>query len=249
MPVIYGILAVYGTLLFALTLILAVPTYFFVFTFFPPQRAPRAAHQVSRFWAGVLMFFLMVRVRVKNREILDPNAVYVVIANHLSQLDIPTYAIACTPVVRFLAKAELGKIPLLGYVIRRTYLMVKREDKADRHKIMIAMQKTLEEGIGLFLCPEGTRNRTEQALLPFKDGAFRLAIRAQVPLAVLVVYNSHLRNRPAQPLSLVPGTIEAEWLEVVDTRGMTEEDVEKLRDRVWSGMKTKILNRRSAHGK
>lgn len=249
MPIIYGLLAIWGILFFALNLVLAVPTYFFVFTFFSEKRAPHAAHAVSRFWARVLMTFLFVRVKVRNKEILDPKATYVFVANHLSQLDIPTYALACRNTLRFLAKAELGKIPLLGYVIRKTYFMVKREDKADRTKSMLAMQKSLEEGIGLFICPEGTRNRTKEILLPFKDGAFRLAIQAQVPVAALVIYNSHWRNRPTQPLSLVPGVIGAEWTEVVDTRGMTETDVDALRDRIRSNMEAKIISWRAKHGK
>lgn len=248
MPLIYGILAIYGILFFTITLVLAVPTYFLVFNIWPERKAIHVAHKVSRFWASTLLTALFIRLRIKNKALLDPNKKYVAIANHLSQLDVPAYAVACRPAVRFLAKAELGKIPLMGYVIRRTYFLVKREDKSDRVKTMAALQKSLEGGAGLFICPEGTRNRTDAPLLPFKDGAFRLAIQAQVPLAVLVIYNSSKRNSPKIPLSLIPGTIDAEWLEVIETKGMTENDVEALKTRVRKNMEDHILAWRAQHG-
>lgn len=248
MPLIYGLLALWGTVFFAITLLLSVPSYFLVYVLYPPSKAPFVAHKVSRFWAAFLMTSLLVRVRVKNKHLLDPKGKYICIANHLSQLDIPVYALACRPPVRFLAKAELGKIPLLGYVIRRNYFLVRREDKADRTRIMAAMHRNLGEGLGLFICPEGTRNRTTATLLPFKDGAFRLAIQAQVPIAVLVIYNSHKRNSPKIPLSLIPGTIYTEWLEVVDTRGLKEEDMEGLKQRIHANMEKHIVEWRTRHG-
>jgi len=47
------------------------------------------------------------------------------------------------------------------------------------------MRQSMEKGISVFLCPEGTRNKTDQPLLDFKDGAFRLAIATQKPLAIV----------------------------------------------------------------
>ncbi len=241
MQVIYFLLAIYGLTIFVITLILIVPCYFLVFLIQPENKIPFVAHKFTRLWGNILLPLVFVRVKIKNKELIKKNRTYVFIANHLSQLDIPVYVHATHNVLRFLAKAELGKIPLLGYVIKKTYFMVRREDKSDRQKIMQLMKQTLEQRIGLFICPEGTRNRTKNILLPFKDGAFRLAIEAQVPLAVFVVYDSYLRNKPSSPLSLIPGTIHGEWIEVVDTTGMTEKDVPALKERVWRDMEKSII--------
>ena len=249
MQIIYTLLAIYALVFFTCTVIIFTPCYFLLFLLSDPLKAPFRAHRLSRTWASLVIAGLLVRVKIKGKEKLDPNATYVCIANHLSQLDVPVYAMACLPAIRFLAKAELGKIPLMGYVIRRTYFMVDRSNKSDRSKSMAAMQKSLGEGIGLFLCPEGTRNRTGEPLLPFKDGAFRLAIEAQVPLAALVIYNSHRRNSPRIPLSLIPGTIEGEWIEVIDTKGLTEKNTEELKDRVRKNMENHIIAWRKEHGR
>jgi 1-acyl-sn-glycerol-3-phosphate acyltransferase len=61
---------------------------------------------------------LFIPSRVRNRHVIDSGKTYVFVANHQSQLDIPLYAIACSNIFRFLAKAELTKIPLMGYIIR-----------------------------------------------------------------------------------------------------------------------------------
>src|SRR5688500_11520050 len=101
--------------------------YFIIFTFLPGKRAPHAAHVWSRTWAKFLAVFLFLRLKVEGKEKIDPQQTYVFVANHRSQLDIPLYALACRNTFRFLAKEELTRIPLMGYVIKRLYLTVNRE--------------------------------------------------------------------------------------------------------------------------
>lgn len=225
----YGLLA---ATLFAVSLLIVVPVYFLVFTFFSEKRAPHIAHKyISRSWAKIFYIIFLIRVKVKGRELIDKNKTYVFVANHLSQLDIPAYAIACRNTIRFLAKIELTKIPLMGWVIHKLYLSVDRSNKEARHRSMLNMRKSIEDGISVFICPEGTRNRTSEPLLPFKDGAFRLAIEAQVPLAVLTVIDSQKLLSPLRPVELAPGIIHAIWDAPIDTRGMTEADVPLLKEK------------------
>ena len=225
---IYGMLA---AVLFAVSLILVVPVYFIVFSFFPQKRAPHIAHKISRAWAKIFYIIFLIRVKTNGKQLIDDTKTYVFISNHLSQLDIPAYAIACKNTIRFLAKIELTKIPLMGYIIRKLYLSVDRSSKEARSQSMLNMQKSLQEGISVFICPEGTRNRTSQPLLDFKDGAFRLAIKAQVPLAVLTVLDSQKLLSPLRPVELAPGTIHAIWDKPIDTTGMTEDDLPALKEK------------------
>ena len=134
----YGLLA---ATLFAVSLLIVVPVYFLVFTFFSEKRAPHIAHKyISRSWAKIFYIIFLIRVKVKGRELIDKNKTYVFVANHLSQLDIPAYAIACRNTIRFLAKIELTKIPLMGWVIHKLYLSVDRSNKEARHRSMLNMQ-------------------------------------------------------------------------------------------------------------
>ena len=224
-------------LFFFYALVMLVPAfllfmifYFLVFSLLPGTRAPHVAHRyVTRNGAMILFALLFIRVKFKNKNLVDPGKTYVFIANHQSQLDIPAFARSCTNTFRFLAKAELMKVPVLGYIIRKLYISVNRSDKSDRARSMENMMASLRENVSVFICVEGTRNRTDKPLLEFKDGAFRLAIESQLPLAVLTVKDSKKLLDSNRHFEMSPGTIHCEWSSPIDTRGMTADDLPRLK--------------------
>ncbi len=244
--VLFGI---YAALFFIATLLLVTICYFFVFIFLSKKKAPHIAHRiVSRTWARVLCFGFFTPVRIKNREYIEPNKTYVMIANHQSQLDIPLYAIASKNTLRFLAKAELTKIPLMGYIIRNLYMTVNRKDRSDRNKSIEIMRKSLEEHISVFLCPEGTRNRLKDPpLLDFRDGAFRLAIITKRPIAVLTLLNTGDKLSPLRPIEFTPGPIYCIWDKPIDTSSLTLEDVPALKEKVRQIMMEHLSDFRNSH--
>lgn len=190
--------------------------------------APHVAHRLSRFWAALLFFFFFIRADIKNKQLIRKDVTYVFIANHLSMLDIPMYARSCKNTFRFLAKAELTKIPLMGFIIKNLYITVNRADKTDRSKSLEKMKASLNDNISVFIAPEGTRNKTDKPLLDFKEGAFRLAIETQKPLAILTVINTKQHLPPGQLLQMSPGTLKAVWSDPIETKGMTEKDIKPL---------------------
>jgi 1-acyl-sn-glycerol-3-phosphate acyltransferase len=223
----------YALIIFLCTLILSSLCYFFIFTFVDQKRAPFIAHQyISRTWAATILFLFGIRTVVKDKRLLDPDQVYVFIANHRSQLDIPAYAVATDHTIRFLAKSELMKLPLMGYIIKHLYVSVDRKDKVARAKSMDNMIASLKEGISVFICPEGTRNKSADPLLPFHDGAFRLAIQSQNPLACMVIINSDKLLSPLRPIELSPGRLTCIWLKPFSTKGMTLADLPQLKESV-----------------
>lgn len=243
--VLFGI---YALLIFPVTMIITTILYAIIFLVFPGKKAPHVAHGLSRIWARFLLVIYFLPTRIRNKQFIDPEKTYVFIANHQSQLDIPLYALACKNTFRFLAKAELTKIPLMGFIIRKLYLSVNRADRADRNKSIEVMRKSLEEGISVFLCPEGTRNRYEEPpLLEFRDGAFRLAIATQTPIAALTVLNTGRKLSPADPIALAPGTLHAVWDEPIATTGMTMDDVPALKERVMKNMIAHLEEYRKQH--
>lgn len=232
--VLFGI---YALLIFPGTLIIAAIVYALIFLLFSGKRASHIAHGFSRAWARTLMIFFCMPTRIRNKHFIDQERTYVFVANHQSQIDVPLYALSCKNTFRFLAKAELTKIPLMGFIIRKLYLSVNRTDRADRNKSIEIMRKSLEEGISVFLCPEGTRNKQEDpALLDFRDGAFRLAIATQTPIAALTVLNTGRKLSPLHPIALAPGTVYAVWDEPIETKGMTMDDLAALKERVMHNM-------------
>jgi 1-acyl-sn-glycerol-3-phosphate acyltransferase len=224
---------VYAVLIVILSFFIVIPSYFFVFWFVPADKAPFMAHKVSRFWAGFLLTCYFIRVDAKGRELIKPDQAYVFVCNHRSQLDIPLFARACVNTFRFLSKIEVTKIPLMGYIVGRIYITVDRKSKEDRAKSIIKMQDSLlKEKISVVLYPEGTRNRTNEPLLPFKDGAFRLAIDTQLPIAILTILNSAGFSPVNKFMQLKPGTLKAIWTEPISTVNMTPKDIPRLKELV-----------------
>jgi 1-acyl-sn-glycerol-3-phosphate acyltransferase len=234
------IFTLYASIVFGITFFIVIPCFFLIFNLYSKQRAPHIAHRLSHVWAQVLIILFFVRAVIKNKKVIDPDKTYIFVANHLSFLDIPLYALSCRNTFRFLSKAELAKIPVLGYVIKNLYITVDRNDRADRSLSLKKMKQSLDEHISIFLCPEGTRNQTAEPLLPFKDGAFRLAIESGTPLAVLTIFNSNVLLNPKRWFSLSPGVVYAEWHEPIVTTGMKEEDLESLKSTVREIMLSSI---------
>lgn len=240
LKLIYGVVA---GLIFILSFAITTPLYFLVFVFAPKDRSVPWAHRyISYNWARFLLFVFGVRLRIHNAQSLDKDATYVFIANHRTQMDIPVYAASNKHIIKFLAKKELTNIPLMGYIIKNLYISVDRSDKKDRNRSLKAMMDTLKSGISVFLAPEGTRNKTDKPLLDFRDGAFRLAIEAQVPLAVLTIKGADKINSVKNPLELTPGTIDCFWSDPIITKGMKFEDLESLKNRARELMLQHLQN-------
>lgn len=224
---------IYAILIVIISHLIVMPCYLLIFSTFPADKAPHAAHKISRFWAEFLFVCFFIRVNVKGTENIDKNQTYIFVCNHRSQLDIPLFARACRNTFRFLSKIEVARIPVLGYVVKKLYITVDRKSKEDRIKSIEKMSDSLiREHISVVLFPEGTRNRTEAPLLDFKDGAFRLAIDTQLPIAVLTILNSGEFAPANKFLQLRPGTLKARWSKPIETKGMSLDDLPKLKEEV-----------------
>jgi 1-acyl-sn-glycerol-3-phosphate acyltransferase len=227
-----SLFAVYAIIVVIASCVIVIPPYLIVFNFFPKKSAPYIAHKLSRFWAKFLFTFFFIRVKVKGKDLIKPEQAYIFVCNHCSQLDIPLFAMACRNTFRFLSKIEVTRVPVFGYVVKKLYITVDRKDRNNRVVSFNAMRKSLlEEKISVILFPEGTRNRTEQPLLDFKDGAFRLAIDTQLPIAVLTIYNTK-EHLPTGKFEMKPGIVNAAWSEPVETKGMTLDDIPMLKEKV-----------------
>ncbi|MBE0660603.1 MAG: 1-acyl-sn-glycerol-3-phosphate acyltransferase [Bryobacteraceae bacterium] len=140
-----------------------------------------------RLWARMVLGIAGARVRVHHAERLDPNANYVVAANHLSLLDTPLMLWSLPLEFKFLAKRELLKTPFIGWYLKRGgHLTVDRKSLRSSLESMNESARLIRERkLSVLIFPEGTRGLGE--LQPFKDGAAYLAIQsgvAAVPVAI-----------------------------------------------------------------
>jgi 1-acyl-sn-glycerol-3-phosphate acyltransferase len=145
----------------------------------------------SQVWARIVLSPARIKVDVRGREHLPASGGFIIYANHRSLLDIPAVAEATGRQISWIAKAALGRIPVFGWVLMRVHMLVDRGGGSESARKMLAeASERLARGEIMAIFPEGTRNRTDEALLPFKKGAFILAKHTGAPLVPLAIFNS-----------------------------------------------------------
>jgi 1-acyl-sn-glycerol-3-phosphate acyltransferase len=188
-----------------------------------------------RYLCNWLMFMTLIRKRAHGAEAIDKSRTYVFVANHRAQFDTILAASALPHAASFLAKSELKKVPFFGYMVKMLAIMVDRKSKESREKSVRVLVDTLKRGWSIFVFPEGTRNKTDQPLIKFKDGAFSMAIMAQVPILVQTIVGMQKVNAP-KGAYLLPGVVDIYWSTPIETTGMTMDDLPMLKERVRNEM-------------
>ncbi|MCA1817775.1 MAG: 1-acyl-sn-glycerol-3-phosphate acyltransferase [Acidobacteria bacterium] len=177
-------------------------------------------------------------VVARGHERLDPDQTYIFIANHHSYLDTATLFCYVGRRVGLLAKKELLKVPILGYGMGFVNVMaIDRTNREQAIETVRAATERIRAGVSFGVFAEGTRSLPGE-LLPFKKGAFHMAIDANA--AVVPVAIKHTDALMGKGTGFArSGTIEIVILAPVTTSGLSserDEDVESLvaetRDRI-----------------
>lgn len=201
-------------------------------------RVVTAPFDRGRYWTGFVFRRICVvhqwfnplwRFEVTGERITDPRRPYVVVANHESFVDM--ILISHLPwEMKWMSKDMLFKIPFLGWMMRMAgdiYLV--RGSKASIVKAVEGSHDRLRKRVSVMMFPEGTRTG-DGGLGPFKDGAFRIAIDAQVPILPLVLNGTReALNKGDWRMNVT--SAEVRVLEPIPTAGLTSADVADLRDR------------------
>jgi len=199
----------------------------------------RTYFTVYKYGARIWFFAVGVRFRVENDEVLKAGT-GVIVANHSSHIDLMNGAAASPLRTRALAKISLKKIPLLGYLFATASVFVDRSNAESRERSVMGLASALRQGFTLFMFPEGTRNRTNKALQPFFNGAFKLAIQEQKPIYPMVIL--HARSvMPMQGIQFRPGKITVRYMTPVQTTGLTQTDLTGLKQSIFNQMEAEIL--------
>ena len=158
-----------------------------------------------------------------------PSGPVVYASNHSSMFDIWALAAALPGSVRFVAKAELAKIPFFGKaMLAGGHVTIDRFNRARAFEAYERAAATIRGGISTIVFPEGTRSLTGE-LLPFKNAPFGLAIAAQVPLVPVYVHNT-FEIKPKGQWGVRPRTIQVRVGKPIATAGLTLDDRDTLRD-------------------
>ncbi len=153
----------------------------------------------------------------------------VVVAHHASPLDIPA-VLSALPSARFVAAADLFKIPLLGAAMRALGTVPVDRRHPERGRSQLAELATPAAGSPLAIFPEGAIAPLGD-WLPFKSGAFYLAVRTGTPVLPLVIRGTDRVLAPRGHLLVRPGVVTVEVLEPLDPVALSIDDPHELRHR------------------
>jgi 1-acyl-sn-glycerol-3-phosphate acyltransferase len=181
------------------------------------------------------------RVRVRGLEQLDPRRTYIFIANHRSYLDTATLFCHLNRRIGLFAKKELLKVPILGFGMG--FVNIMAIDRSNRERALATVRAATERirsGVSFGVFAEGTRARPGQ-LLPFKKGAFYMAIETGVSIVPVAIKHTDVLMGKGTSVARA-GTIEMVILPPIETTGLsTDEDVKRLlaevRERVAEELK------------
>ena len=193
----------------------------------------------GRYWVGYLFRQIGVttarltpywKFSCRGAMLADPRKPYVVVSNHESFTDI--LLISHLPwEMKWLSKAELFRIPVMGWLMQLAGdVPVKRGFGPSAVEAMAKCREILARKVSVMIFPEGTRSQTSE-LLPFKDGAFRLAIDAGVPILPLGLSGTRTALRK-HDWRIGRSTAIVEVLPPVETSGLTAADVPALKEKV-----------------
>jgi 1-acyl-sn-glycerol-3-phosphate acyltransferase len=153
----------------------------------PFDRRKLLLHRFTCFWASLYTWFNPAwPVTVVGREKIRPEAAYVMVANHLSLLDI-LVMFRLFSHFKWVSKIENFRVPCIGWnMTLNRYIKLKRGDKASVIKMMEACEETLDQGNSIMMFPEGTRSPTGR-MRDFKPGAFEIALRTGSPILPIAI--------------------------------------------------------------
>jgi 1-acyl-sn-glycerol-3-phosphate acyltransferase len=234
------IYTLYALFWFALFTLLAFPLVL-IFSFFGKRRGGNLICIMAKVWADIWYFIVGIHHENIFETPYEPEQNYIFLANHISYMDIPCLFKAIRKqLFRVLAKEEISRIPVFGFIYSRGAVMVNRGNTEARAKSVRILKSLLKHHISIFIFPEGTFNETGRPLKSFYDGAFRIAIETQTSVKPVLFLDNHALMDYRSLLSLRPGKSRAVFLEEISPEGYNIRQVTQFREKVFSVMETKL---------
>jgi len=170
------------------------------------RHSPWVTFWASRVWSPALLWAGGAKLSVEGLENIPQNQAIVFVSNHQSTIDIPVLFSVLPLNLRFVAKHVLGYVPFLGWYLRLSrFILINRSDRKKAMQQLERAAQQIRAGTSIVVFPEGTRSQTTE-ILPFKKGAFTLALKAGVPICPIAIEGSG-RLMPKNSWNIRPGPI------------------------------------------
>ncbi len=196
-----------------------------------PNRPGGVYDHCARRWARRMIKVSGVEVKTSGFEGVPSDEPVVYVSNHQSWFDIFALLTVIPGQMRFVAKKELAKVPILGKAIRAAgHIYIDRSNRQEAFSAYERSAEYIRQGMSAVVFAEGTRSRTGE-LQQFKKGPFVLALAAQVPIVPVYCAGTFTLLRKGT-LRIDPHPIAVMFGEPVSTEGLAYDDREAMRDEI-----------------
>jgi 1-acyl-sn-glycerol-3-phosphate acyltransferase len=224
--------AVWALIVFAVTLFIIIIPICITFLIKEPV-GNRIFTKITKFWMQMFLPLVGCPVKVIGKEHFKKGENYVVVCNHNSLMDVPLTTPFIPGANKTIAKKSMAKTPVFGIVYIKGSVLVDRNSDASRRKSFEDMKQVLKAGLHMVVYPEGTRNRTNDPLKPFFEGAFKLAVSSQKKVIPTLLFNTKKILPPNKSFYFSPHKVEMHFLPAVDVEGLQPKE---LKEKVFSLM-------------
>jgi 1-acyl-sn-glycerol-3-phosphate acyltransferase len=225
--------AIWVLLVFTLFMLLLLPFMISPILFGEVSRG--ISFKAIKVWATIFSKLTGIQYKAEGIENLHKYPAYIYVSNHTSFLDAPAMPLFIPGQFRPLGKKELGKIPVLGAIVKTVCVMVDRSSVESRRKSVDKLVRLIKKGVSIFIFPEGTMNRSDLLLKPFYDGAFRIAVETKAPILPMVIINAG-KLLPPGTGRVKPGTIYVKFAKPIVTENLNQKDVPFIKAKAFEAM-------------
>jgi 1-acyl-sn-glycerol-3-phosphate acyltransferase len=231
------IYSIYAFVVFITIMLLLFP-FIVIASLFGRVKGGNMIYSICRVWADIVLCLWGIRHRNIFEAPKAKDHAVVFVFNHISYIDIPFMmkAFRHEP-IRILAKAEMAKIPIFGYIYRNATVMVDRESDAGRTKSVHQLKRVLSKNISVVIAPEGTFNMTHKPLKEFYNGAFKIAVETNTPIQPVLFLDAYDRLNYNSIFSLSPGKSRAVFLPEI----LPGNDAALLKQKVYNEMEKGLV--------
>ena len=176
-----------------LFLLISIPILFaeWIIRKFNRRAADISSLRIIQWAFKVIAFLSGVKLTVIGEENVPKDQAVLYIPNHRSYFDIVLTYARCPGLTGYVAKDSMRNIPLLSHWMKRLYcLFLDRKDIKAGLKTILTGIDQIKNGISMCIFPEGTRNKTQDEMLPFKEGSMKMAEKTGCPIIPIAITNT-----------------------------------------------------------
>lgn len=223
------IMALWAVLSFMATfLIIFIPSQ--LTWLIPDPRGQALFIKISEIWMRVWLVLAGCPYQIRGKQHFKKGESYIVTCNHNSLLDVPLSSPFIVGANKTIAKSSFAKVPLFGFFYMKGAVLVNRKDDRSRRESYEKMKNVLKAKMHMCIYPEGTRNRSNEPLKKFHDGAFRLSVDTGHAILPAVIFGTKKAVPANKGFFFLPTRIGIHFLEPVSPAGKT---VEELKEEIF----------------